>query len=195
MPGAVEGRRGVVEYRVGMRIPFAVVAHFTTRESGATFVSWLCVRKFDGAHDGFACARRKRNEFTSWTLQDKTVFVFATLRIRTERGNRDAVFAFDGLRVPFLRRAVSFRRQPAFDVPAVEGKILWDFAQFDDFTRDVAVRVGVRPFAADPREARPAPDDAEIRFAVTVQSASAREAQLQRCGRDVRFAKNVDAMR
>lgn len=55
------------------------------------------------------------------------------------------------------------------------------------------MRVGVRPFATDPGEARPAPDDAEVRFAVAVQSASAREAQREGCRSGVRFADHVNA--
>src|SRR5260370_38195674 len=86
------------------------------------------------------------------------MLVLSARRIRAERGDADAVFPLDGLRVPRARRAVHFRRHPALDMPAVDGRIFWLLAQLDNFAQEGS-RWGIAllEFSADPRQAIPAP--------------------------------------
>src|SRR5258708_39603487 len=86
------------------------------------------------------------------------MLVSAARRIRPERWNTHAVFAFHRLCVPSARRAVNFRRHPALDVPAIYG---WRFRllpQLDDFAQQRTRRgIVLLEFSADPRAAGPAP--------------------------------------
>ena len=61
-----------------------------------------------------------------------------------------------------MRRAVGFRWNPPFDVPAIQLRIFWVIAQVDAFADECAVVVAVLEFAADPGEAFPAPDGAIV---------------------------------
>src|SRR5260370_31139152 len=105
------------------------------------------------------------------------MLVLSARRIRAERGDADAVFPLDGLRVPRARRAVHFRRQPALDMPAVDGRIFWLLAQLDNFAQEGS-RCGIAllEFSADPRQAIPAPHRAVIRFGEAVAAARSFEA-------------------
>src|SRR3989442_14389787 len=118
------------------------------------------------------------------------MFVLAARRIRTERGDADAVFTFDRLRVPRAGRAVGFRRQPAFDVPAVHRRILGFQSQFNALAQHGTLRVAVLELAADPSEAVPAPHGAVGRFAETIGSASGSKTMAPRFRRVVRFAEH-----
>src|SRR5437763_10272804 len=118
------------------------------------------------------------------------MLVFAARRIRPQRGYADAVFAFDRLRVPRARRAVGFRRHPAFDVPAAHGWIFWFQAQFNALSQENTMPVAVLELPADPSEAVPTPHGAIIRFAETIRSACAGETMRHGFRSVMRFADN-----
>src|SRR5579863_829454 len=102
------------------------------------------------------------------------MLVFAARWIWPERGNADAVVAFDGLRVPGAGRAVDFRRHPPLDVPAVDRGILRFLAQFDNFAEQRAsCGIVLLEFSANPSEAVPSPYNAIIWFAEAVDAAGA----------------------
>src|SRR5712691_7612104 len=122
------------------------------------------------------------------------MFVFATRWVRPECGYADAVFPFDGLRVPRPRRAVRFRRHPALDVPAVYGRILRLLAQLDDFAEEGSRRgIALLEFSANPRQAIPAPHRAVIRLAEAVDPASPFETLRDRFRRLMRLAQDDDS--
>src|SRR5438128_4610548 len=119
------------------------------------------------------------------------MLVLSARRIRAERGYADAVFPLDRLRVPRGQRAVRFRRQPALDVPAVDGRILRLLAQLDNFAQEGSRRgIALLEFSADPGEAIPAPHGAVIRLAEAIDPAGAFETLRDAFRRLVRFAKN-----
>src|SRR6266568_2649018 len=104
------------------------------------------------------------------------MLVLSARWVRPERGDADAVFPFDGLRVPRPRRAVRFRRHPALDVPAVYGRILRLLAQLDNFAQEGSRRwIALLEFPADPRQTVPAPHGAVIRLAEAIDTAGAFE--------------------
>src|SRR5258708_3262173 len=169
----VESRGGVVHDVVG---PVFVAAFFTARafiEAAAGLRTRKVARILDGASDVLCNRRRELHKFPTRALQGEAMFVFSTGRIRSERGNADAVFALNGLGIPLTRRAVGFRRQPAFDVPAIHGWIFRFQPQFNTLPHQSArFAVGLE-VAGDPREAVPAPHGAVIRFSETVQAGGA----------------------
>src|SRR5713226_278371 len=120
------------------------------------------------------------------------MLVFAARWIGSERGNADAVLAFDGLGVPGAGRAVRFRRQPPLDVPAIDGGILWFHTQFDSLAQQGAMLVAVLEFSAYPSEAIPTPCGAVIWFAEAVRSARAGETMRHCLRRVVRFAEHAN---
>ena len=97
---------------------------------------------------------------------------------------------FDRLCIPRARRAVRFRRDPPFDVPAIDRWIFRFLAQLDDFAEQRPGRgIVLLEFAADPREPIPSPDGAIIRLAESVDTAGEFEAPRDIFRRLVRLAK------
>src|SRR5260370_17723536 len=119
------------------------------------------------------------------------MLVLSARRIRAERGDADAVFPLDGLRVPRARRRVHFRRHPALDMPAVEGRIFGLLAQLGNFGQEGS-RCGIAllEFSADPRQAIPAPYSAVIRLAEAIAAARSFETLSDAFRRLIRFAYN-----
>src|SRR6266487_4337663 len=119
------------------------------------------------------------------------MLVLSARWIWSERGYADAAFPLDRLRVPRQRRAVRFRRHPALDVPAVDGRILRLLAQLDNFAQEGSRRgIALLEFPADPRQAIPAPNRTIVRFAQTVDPAGAFETLRDAFRRLIRFAYN-----
>src|SRR6266436_4715375 len=124
------------------------------------------------------------------------MLVLSARWIWSKRWNADAVFPLDRLRIPRARRAVRFRRHPALDMPAVDGRIFWLLAQLDNFAQEGSRRGIARlEFSADPRQAIPAPHRAVIRFAEAVAAARSIETlrDIFRCL--MRLAQNDDSRR
>src|SRR5216683_762194 len=122
------------------------------------------------------------------------MLVLSPRRILAERGYADAVCALDCLRVPCVRRAVRFRRHPALDVPAVDGRILRLMAQLDNFAQEGSRRgIALLEFSADPREAIPAPHGAVIRLAEAIDTAGAFETLRDRLWCFMRLAQDDDS--
>lgn len=188
----MKGGRCVGQNRISARLPLSFSTFFAAEKRGAMDLRWLRSREFHSANNEFTNAWTKRKKFAARALQSKAVLVIPAPRVRSQRGNGNATLALDCLRIPLLRRAVRFRRRPALDVPTIERNILWRLAQLDGYACDVAVRVRVRPLAADPREPRPAPHGAEVRLTEPVESASAPQTQLERYGRIMRFANDAN---
>src|SRR5579862_3876921 len=181
-----------VEGGVGGAIPVAGAARLALGYCCALICARLAAGPFDCTDDVVAGCCVERLEFAGAGLQCEAVLVVAARRVWAERGDADAIFGFGCERAPLVGRAVKFGRHPAFDVPAIEGQIFRDLPELDRFPADVAVGVAVSPAAADPGEARAAPDDAEVRFAVAIGAAGARDAGGDRGGGVVRFASDAD---
>src|SRR5262249_19855174 len=114
----------------------------------------------------------------------------AAARRRAERGNADALFSLDRLRVPGARRAVRFRRHPALDMPAVDRGILRFLPQFNALSQQRAVFVAILELAANPREAFPAPPTAVVGFVEAVSAAARFETTRDYILSFVRFASH-----
>src|SRR5579859_3032069 len=131
-------------------------------------------RKLDGSGYVFCRGWRELQKFAARPFEREAMLVLSARRIWPQRGNADAVFAFDCLRIPNARRAVHFRRHPPLDVPAIHRWILRFLAQLDDFAEQRSRRgIALLEFSADPREAVPSPNSPVIRFTETVDSAGA----------------------
>src|SRR5262249_44965038 len=146
----------------------------------------------DGAGNMFGGGCRKLYEFAARRFQREAMFIVAAAWIRAERGNADAVFSLDRLRVPGARRAVRFRRHPALDMPAVDRGILRFLPQFNALSQQPAVFVAILELAADPREAVPAPHGAVVGLAETIRAAVRFETTRDCIRRFVRFASHED---
>src|SRR5258708_3587708 len=81
-------------------------------------------REDDRERDALRNRWRKLHELATRRFQRKYVLVVAARRIRPKRGDGLRAAGFERLVMPEARRAVGFRRNPAFDVPAVHLRIL-----------------------------------------------------------------------
>src|ERR1700683_5397336 len=90
--------------------------------------------------------------------------------------------------MPYFRRTVYFRRIPASDMPAVKGQIFRHSPQLNRRTNYIPVRIAIRPASADPTKPRPAPHNAEVRFAESIAPTRVRENLGNRRRRVMSFA-------
>jgi len=86
---------GIVEDVVGCGIVDAVVTLLAVVERAP--------RPLDRASDPLRDCRRELYEFASRPFQCEAMLVFAACGIWSERGNAEAIFALDGLRLPRAR--------------------------------------------------------------------------------------------
>src|SRR5216684_636688 len=178
---------GVVELVEGPILVAAVLARFPAIQTGAPLGTGKLARPLDGAGDVLRGCCRELDEFTSRAFEREAMFVFTARRIWPQRGNADAVLAFDRLRVPSAGRAVDFRRHPALNVPAIYRGILRFPSQLNALSQQSTLLVAVLEFSTDPREAVPAPHGAIVCFAEPIDAASARQTMRHGFRRVVRF--------
>src|SRR5262245_34314203 len=112
-------------------------------------------REFDGAGDMLGYGWRELKEFAARAFEREAMFVCAAGRIWPKRRDANAFGTLDGLRVPLARRAVSFRRKPALDVPAIHRGIFRFFSKFNALSQQDAILVAVLEFATNPGETVP----------------------------------------
>src|SRR5216684_2248428 len=121
----VERGDGVVELVERPIFVAAVLVCFPAVQTGALRCSRKLARPLDGAGDMLGNRWRELHKFAARAFEREAMLVFAARRVRPERGNADAILAFDGLRVPCAGRAVNFRDRKSVDVPAIYRRILW----------------------------------------------------------------------
>src|SRR5579885_2174013 len=190
---AMECRHGVIQDVVGPLAVFLFLARFALEELRARERRPVrFARVFDGAGDVLGDGGRELHKLSARRLQREAMLVVAAMRVRPERGDADAVFALDRPRVPRARRAVGFRRHPAFDVPAIHRGIFRFLAQFDDFADERAGFIALLEFSADPGEAVPAPHGAIVGLAERIAPAGQFESLSFCLRRVVRFAGDLD---
>lgn len=159
---------------IGIEFP----ARFACGEREALGLSRLSARPFDRADNPIARSACKRCEFPAGAIQREAVLIFTTRGVRPQRRDANSVLHFRRLRIPGLRRAVEFRRNPPFDVPAIRGNVLWNAAKFDRLANHASIGITVGPAPTNPSKSRSAPHHTEIWFAESVRAASARDALL-----------------
>src|SRR5258708_22927214 len=125
---------GVVHNVEGPLVVTPLLELLAVVKTSAAAGAWSMARAFDGARDVFSYRRCELDEFAARTFEREAMLEFAARRIRAERGDADAVLALDRLRIPLTRLAVSFRRKPALDVPAIDRGILRFFSEFNAFS-------------------------------------------------------------
>ena len=153
-------------------------------------------RKLNGPRNVLRCRWRELQELSAWSFEREAMLVFPARRIRSQCGNADAVFAFNGLCIPQARRAISFWSHPPLDVPTIDRWILRLLPQFDDFSEKRTRRgIVLLEFAANPREPVPSPNGTIIRLTETVDASRAAQKLRDRHWRLMRFAKDKDPLR
>jgi hypothetical protein len=167
----MERRDGIVEDVVGVRVVVVLLALLAIVEGALPCRTRMAARPFDGAGDVFGDRWCELHEFPARALEREAVLVFAARGIRPERGDVAAACDFHRLRPPGSRRAVGFRRQPLFDVPAIHGGIFRFFPELDALAQQNAVLVALLKFAANPGQAILSPDGAIVRLAEAIDAA------------------------
>ena len=101
----------------------AVFARFPFVELPPRLCSWRDARSLNRAGHVFGDRRRQLDEFSARRFQREAVLIVTKRRIRPEGRNALRAGVFRSLQIPIVRRAVSFRWHPPFDVPAIERRV------------------------------------------------------------------------
>src|SRR2546427_11140242 len=147
-------RAAAIEHIPGPAIVIALAAALALLDRLAPFGRAGVPSGLDRARNIFSHSRCELHEFAVRAFQREAVLIFAAFGIRPERGYADAVLAFDGLCVPGARGAISFRRQPSFDMPTVVRRVFGYAPHLHAFAQQSPRRVAVLPLAAHPRQPR-----------------------------------------